>query len=135
VAPPDRSRGPIALTAGPRVVCERCAVAATAWTRLRGLLGRAALTRGEGLLISPAHSIHTCFMRHPIDAVFLDEALTVVAVAPRLAPWRVRGERRARTVLELAAGECERLGLREGHRLGVDDRAAAARVGRPRQGA
>ena len=61
-----------------RVVCERCVVADTAATRMKGLLGRAGLDEGEGLLIKPAGSIHMFFMRFPIDAVFLDRELRVV---------------------------------------------------------
>src|SRR5688572_12024787 len=37
-------------------------VARTPRTRARGLLGRAGLGRGEGLLLRPASAVHTCFM-------------------------------------------------------------------------
>ena len=73
-----------------RVVCERCVVADRPHTRLRGLLGRAQLEAGEGLLLKPTPSVHTCFMRFTIDAVFLDAQLRVVSVAPALRPWRSR---------------------------------------------
>src|SRR6266496_2485216 len=56
------------------VVCERCLLAETPFARLRGLLGRSGLSSGEGLLLRPAGSIHTAFMRFTIDAVFLDAA-------------------------------------------------------------
>jgi len=56
------------------VVCERCLLAETPLARLRGLLGRSGLSSGEGLLLRPAGSIHTAFMRFTIDAVFLDLA-------------------------------------------------------------
>ena len=72
---------------------------------------------GEGLLIRPSFSIHTFFMRFPIDAVFLDRSGSVVDVVGRLKPWRAATRLRARAVLELAAGEAERLGLRFGERL------------------
>ena len=72
---------------------------------------------GEGLLIRPSFSIHTFFMRFPIDAVFLDRSGSVVDVVGRLKPWRAATCLRARAVLELAAGEAERLGLRFGERL------------------
>jgi uncharacterized protein len=86
---------------------------------MRGLLGRSDLPRGEGVLLRPASSVHTWFMRFPIDVVFLDRELRVVKVVPQLAPWRVASGRGARAVLELAAGECERRGLRPGDRLVV----------------
>jgi uncharacterized protein len=99
------------------VVCERCSVATTAVTRLRGLLGRSSLPAGEGILLRPAGSIHTAFMRFPIDAVFLDRDLTVVAIKPDLAPWRMAARRGAKSVLELPAGESKRRRLAVGERL------------------
>jgi uncharacterized protein len=96
------------------VVCERCLLAETPLARLRGLLGRSDLPAGEGLLLRPAGSIHTAFMRFPIDAVFLDRSDRVLKVAHELAPWRMAGCRGARAVLELAAGEASRRGLHPG---------------------
>ena len=100
-----------------RVVCERCAVADTFLTRLRGLLGRRDLPRGEGLLLVPSPSVHTAFMRFAIDVVFLDRHGTVVAVEPELRPWRTAAKKGARAVVELAAGECGRRGVAPGDRL------------------
>ena len=71
---------------------------------MKGLLGRSALDPDEGLLLRPAGSVHTAFMRFPIDVVFLDGAMQVLRVEPNVRPWRVAGQRRARAVLELAAG-------------------------------
>jgi uncharacterized protein len=102
-------------------VCERCAVADNPMTRLRGLLGRAGLAADEGLLIRPTGAIHTWFMRFPIDAVFLDRELVVVDVVSDLRPWRFAGRRGAKAVLELAAGESGRLGIRAGERLRLSD--------------
>ena len=57
------------------IVCERCTVAATPLSRMKGLLGRRDLPPGDGLLLRPASSIHMLFMRFAIDAVFLDKRL------------------------------------------------------------
>jgi uncharacterized protein len=102
------------------VVCERCVVAATALRRLRGLLGRKCLGAGEGLLLRPASSIHTLFMRFPIDVVFLDRELEVVKVVPELGPWRLAFGRGARYALELGSGEAARRGIAAGERLTPD---------------
>ncbi|HEX6131429.1 MAG TPA: DUF192 domain-containing protein, partial [Actinomycetota bacterium] len=96
---------------GGGVVCDRCTVADRAPARMRGLLGRKGLPSGEGLLLRPAGSVHTAFMRFPIDVVFLDRELTVVDVVPALPPWRTAARRGAKAVLELAAGEASRRGL------------------------
>lgn len=83
--------------------------------RVRGLLG----TRGyEGAMLFPhTRSVHTLFMRYPLDVAFLDAELTVRDIR-RLAPWRMRLPRPAvRSVLEAEAGSFERWGLAEGDRL------------------
>ena len=99
------------------IVCERCLLAETALTRMRGLLGRRQLPSGEGILLKPASSVHMAFMRFPIDAVFLDRELRVVKVASDLRPWRAAGSRGAKAVLEIPAGEAERRGVTVGDRL------------------
>jgi uncharacterized protein len=99
------------------VACERCTVAHRMWPRMRGLLGNRGLDSGEGLLIRPAPSIHTFFMRFPIDVVFLSRQGEVLKVAERVRPWRARSCRHSYAVLELAAGEAGRRGIAVGDRL------------------
>ena len=93
-----------------RLVC-RARVAASFAARLRGLMGVAALPAGTGLLLPRTSSVHTHFMRFPIDVVFLDDGLQVRSIRPALRPWRLAAARGASSVLELPAGECARLGL------------------------
>jgi uncharacterized membrane protein (UPF0127 family) len=56
-------------------------------------------------------------MKFPIDAVFLDRDLVVLNVAADLPPWRTAGQRGAKAVLELPAGEVRRMALQPGERL------------------
>jgi uncharacterized membrane protein (UPF0127 family) len=99
------------------VVCERCAIADKPWSRLRGLLGREELPPGEGILLRPCSSVHTMFMRFPIDVVFCAGDLTVLSVAANVAPWRAAMRRGAKVAIELAAGEAARSGVEAGARL------------------
>jgi uncharacterized protein len=99
------------------VVVDECVVADSPVSRMRGLLGRSELRPGEGLLLRPASSVHTFFMRFPIDAVFLDEGLRVLRISDELRPWRAASRRGARAVLELPAGESARRGLVAGDKL------------------
>ena len=108
-------------TSGGAVVCDACLIAESPWLRMKGLLGRSDLPHGEGILLRPASSIHTAFMRFPIDAVFLARDLTVLKVVRDLAPWRMASKRRAHAVLELPAGACALSGVREGDRLSLAD--------------
>lgn len=101
-----------------RVVCTRVTLARTPWARTRGLIGRPPLTAGHGMLIEPCQGVHTFFMRHPIDVVFLDAEDRVVALRESLRPWRLtRIFRQAHATLELPAGAVAELGLAVGHQL------------------
>ncbi len=90
------------------------AYARSFWLRLRGLLGRPALATGEGILIAPCNAIHTLFMGFTIDVVFVGADHRVMALFEGVPPWRYRQCLKARYVVELAAGEIDRLGLEEG---------------------
>ena len=97
----------VRVTNAPRglVLAEHAEVAGNPWRRLRGLLGRPALARGEGLIILPCLGVHTIGMRYPIDVLHVDRHGVVRAVIHELKPWRlgplVWGSRLA---LELPAG-------------------------------
>jgi uncharacterized membrane protein (UPF0127 family) len=82
--------------------------------RLRGLIGTREWPRNRALRIRPCNAVHTCFMRYPIDVVFVDRRGHIVKIATALKPWRAAAAWRAAGVLELAAGEAERLGWRAG---------------------
>jgi uncharacterized protein len=107
-----------------RIVCERVVVADRAYRRMRGLLGRRHLRQGEGMVLRPGWSIHTAFMRFPIDAVFLDADQVVIKIEPEVGPWRTVSCRGAREVVELSAGECKRRGLEVGDRVAWASRSA-----------
>ena len=69
------------------------------------------------MLFPDTRSVHTHFMRFRIDVVFLDDERRIVAIRPALGPWRTASAKGARSVLELVAGECARLGLASGDAL------------------
>ena len=91
------------------LIAGRVAVADTFFTRFKGLMLRKALLPGEGLLLKNCSTIHCCFMRFPIDVVYLDDNMQVVGVET-VKPWRLghifRG---AKHVLELDAGKARDL--------------------------
>lgn len=104
-------------TAEGRVVCERCELADSFWTRFRGLMGRSELAAGEGMLFRPGGSVHMFFMKFPLDVVFCDRELRVVAIRPQVQPWKTAGVRGAKVTVELAAGEAAARGLEAGTQL------------------
>lgn len=75
--------------------------------RRRGLLGRASLPAGDALILAPCNSVHTCFMRFPIDVVFVARDGRIISMSRAVTPWRIRFALRAFAVIELPAGTLE----------------------------
>jgi uncharacterized membrane protein (UPF0127 family) len=74
-------------------------------SRLIGLMFRNKIDKGRAMLITPCNSIHTFFMRFPIDVVFLDDQFRVIKIVRAMQPWRMSWPYwRASQVLELPAG-------------------------------
>jgi uncharacterized membrane protein (UPF0127 family) len=74
-------------------------------------------TQKHAIVLSPCFSIHTAFMHFPIDVLFVDRDGCAVRIVPGLTPWRLAIAMRARHVVEMAAGELLRGGVRVGDRL------------------
>jgi uncharacterized protein len=91
--------------------------ASSLWSRCVGLLGTASLTDQQALWLTPCQSIHTLFMRFPIDVAFLDQNGIILA-QQTLPPWRLSGwHRQARSVLELRAGLLQATQTQVGDRI------------------
>jgi uncharacterized membrane protein (UPF0127 family) len=85
------------------------------WTRLRGLIGRKDLQRGEGLILRPCRAVHMAWMSFPLDVAFLDGRGTVVASYAALAPGgHTRWHTDAVDALELPAGTLAATGTLHG---------------------
>ena len=98
-------------------------IADTSGKRRVGLLKHERLETGEGLWIVPCESVHTFFMKFPIDLVYLDRRHKVrkvrSAVPPSAAFFRLSV--RPACVLELPAGTVERSGTQTGDKLLVEE--------------
>ena len=102
------------------VVAPRVARAETFTQRLVGLLAHKSLPGDEGLWIEPCDSIHTFFMRFPIDVAFVDREGVVIRRIDVIKPWRAtRLYSKARACVELAPGVLARAGVVEGSRLAL----------------
>ncbi len=102
------------------VVAQNVRIADNLFSRMRGLLGRKSLNPQEGLILRPCNSIHTFFMRFPIDVVFLDRYDLIIKVYHSLSPWRLsRTFFRSAMCLELPAGAAIQSRTQEGDRLQI----------------
>lgn len=85
-------------------------------SRFLGLMGKRDVD--YGLLLLPCKSIHTFFMKIPIDVVYLDAALTVVDIERKMKPWKMGKYRsKAYGILELPAGTADKLHLAVGKHI------------------
>ena len=106
------------LKSADSVLIEKCFVAKRFFSRFMGLMGRATLPEDEAILFPRCNSVHTFFMRFPIDVVFVAKDGLVVEVVEAMAPWRLCSPRwAAKHTLELSAGRAAALGIRPGSRL------------------
>ncbi len=69
-------------------------VGSVEWTesfpeRCRGLLGKAGLGPGSGMVIAPCSSVHTWFMRFTLDLLFFSGDFRVVKRVLNVKPWRI----------------------------------------------
>ena len=92
-------------------------VADTPSTRNKGLLGRAGLPSGGGLWIVPCSSVHTFFMKFPIDLVYIDRRKKVKKVRSHVGPWRLSACLLAHSILELPGGTVDSTQTRRGDQL------------------
>jgi uncharacterized protein len=104
-----------------KVLATSAVDATSFYDRFLGLMGRKELPFGEALHLVPCNSIHTFFMRIPIDALFLDAGGKVIKAFPALPAWRVTGLYfKVRSVLELPAGTLAGSGTVEGDELAFE---------------
>lgn len=85
------------------VVLDQLEHADSWWSRFRGLMLRAPLEHGRGLLIEPCTSIHMMWMRFPIDAIWLDADYRVTRISRGVPRWvgMARGGKGTRMVIEV----------------------------------
>jgi hypothetical protein len=84
------------------VIAKSVFVAKTFWPRFKGLQFTKTIPPDFAYIITGCGSIHTCFMRFKLDAVFVDENWTVLKVHSGLKPFRVTNPvKDARAVIEL----------------------------------
>lgn len=113
------------LASSGRTLASRVEKADDSGSRSKGLLGRDSLGSDEGLWIVqpplaryvPCPTIHTFFMKFPIDVLFLDASLQVRRVIEDMKPWRLSPwVSTAESILELKGGTL-RGSVRAGDRL------------------
>ncbi|GGD00129.1 hypothetical protein GCM10007216_33580 [Thalassobacillus devorans] len=87
-----------------QLIAENVTRADKFWLRFKGLMGRKSIPDDFALHIIPCPSIHTFFMKFPIDVLYLDQSNRVIGIEENLQPGKV-GKRFSggHSVIELPA--------------------------------
>ena len=102
------------------VLGDAVELADTSEKRRVGLLKHKGLGPGEGLWIVPCESVHTFFMKFPIDLVYVDKKKRVRKVRSAVPAWRLSLCLSAHSIIELPAGVVEQTGTRPGDELLIE---------------
>ena len=110
-----------------RIISDKCLVAESYFSRLRGWIGKTRAEAGEGILFPRNSSIHMWWMTIPIDVVFLrveftevngvvTERKVVTSTHENVRPWKLLplNDRKANETLELPVGSIGKIGIAVG---------------------
>lgn len=101
------------------ILAKRVRYGNTFAARLKGLMFKKRFPlEYDALLLTPCNSVHTFFMRYPIDVLFLDGEIKILTIYESLSPGKIcPAVKGAKHVLELAAGSVARSGATVGEKL------------------
>jgi len=101
------------------ILADAADIADTSEKRRTGLLKHERLDPGHGLWIIPCESVHSFFMKFPIDLVYLDRDKKVRKVRHSMVPWRLSACLTAHSILELPAGSVAPTGTEPGDQIEI----------------
>lgn len=103
------------------VLLKKCRIADTFFSRLMGLMGKKQIPQDEAIVFPRCNSIHTFFMRFPIDVIFVSAEGKVVALSEAVGPWRlILPKARVKHTIEMRAARAKELGISVGDTLGCE---------------
>jgi uncharacterized membrane protein (UPF0127 family) len=104
-----------------KVIADQGKIARDFKGRSIGLLNRTSLGDNEALLIYPCNSIHTFFMKFPIDVAFLDKQHKVVKIVQDMPAGKLQScHIIAKSTLEINSGSIARNDIKVGDTLIFD---------------
>ncbi len=105
------------------VLAEEGKVARGFWARTKGLIGRKYMGRGEALIFYRCTSVHTFFMKFPIDVVFLDKQMRLIKAYKSFFPCKIsRMVLNSYVAIEFCAGTLDRTHTEVGDILNIESK-------------
>lgn len=109
----------VVTTATGRQIPFEVSVPRSFFARARGLLAHSGLGPRRGMLFERCSAVHCFGMHRAIDVLFISGDGTILKCARKVKPFSVALCRGADFVVELDAGEIDRLGIRPADRAGL----------------
>lgn len=104
------------------LLAEEAVLADTLFLRMKGLLDKKNIKKGEALIITPCDSVHSFFMRFAIDVIFIDRSNRVDFAISSFKPWRLsRLCWRAKFAIELPHGVIRDSRTEKGDEISITD--------------
>lgn len=89
--------------------------------RVKGLIGQKDLRKGEAFFIPSCPSIHTFFMKFPIDVIFTDKKFQVVALFENVPSGKILfGGWKSQNAFEIKVGQIQAHKIKKGDLLYVE---------------
>ncbi len=102
------------------VIARDVKLANNFFSRFKGLLAVKNFPAQSALVLKPCDSIHTFFMRFPIDVFFANKENKIIKIYRELKPWRLSGVFfKSRLCVELPDGSLDASRTQEGDRIEI----------------
>lgn len=103
------------------IIAHEGKVAQNFITRSIGLLLKSEMVEDEFLTIRPCCSIHTFFMRFPIDVLFVNRRNEIVALYENVKPWKILPiHLTSSCVIELKSGQITKKNIEKGDLIALN---------------
>lgn len=99
------------------VLFSQATVAGNPFLKMKGLLGKKTMSSEEALIFSKAPSLHTFFMKFPIDIAFLDSTKRVITCWIGVKPNRILPYVKSSYTIEMPEDSIPRKGITLGDQL------------------
>lgn len=101
-----------------KIVIEKCGIATGFFSRFLGLMCKKRLSKKEAIYFPNCNSVHTFFMRFPIDVVFVDDKLRIQKIKESVKPWRlILPHKNIYGVIEIKAMTAKEVGIEIGKEI------------------
>lgn len=103
-----------------KILASKVIIADTFINRFKGLMFKERLEEDSAMLIFPCNSVHTFFMKFPLDILFISKEYEVLYVIENMLPENISSIiRKAFWVLELPVGTIEKTNIKKGDYLNM----------------